>query len=345
MTAKLMNKFCHMRDGNRQNPGYKHFAWNCDRGFLNKLEDVKCYASRHKPHTMGVSELNFIRNENNRNELSKTVFSTEKLMETFQIPGYNIILPDSWTVHDKARIILYVNNELNIKVCSLENDEKHLQVITLEVGFGRSKKHFLSFYYREWKNMVTGLSDKKSQVDDLIKVTNIWRRYTDSDRDFVSLGDMNICAKRLEDESYAHSDLADILQEFLLAENCSQMVNQYTRIRSVNGIIQRSCLDHIISNCVSKMSQPEIHGVGQSDHLGISSIRSSEELRSSARTIKKRIYKNFDKSAFQTDMKNAKQRGHVDEVFECEDNDDAVRVFTDSFAILDSRQFHSFPIF
>ena len=192
--AKQMNKFCHMRDGNRQNPGYKHFAWNCDRGFLNKLEDVKCYASRHKPHTMGVSELNFIRNENNRNELSKTVFSTEQLMETFQIPGYNIILPDSWTVHDKARIILYVNNELNIKVCSLENDEKHLQVITLEIGFGRSKKHFLSFYYREWKNMVTGLSDKKSQVEDLIKLTNIWRRYTDSDKDFVSLGDMDLCA-------------------------------------------------------------------------------------------------------------------------------------------------------
>ena len=182
--------------------------------------------------------------------------------------------------------------------------------------------------------MVTGLSDKKSQVDDLIKLTNIWRRYTDSDKDFVSLGDMNICAKRLEDESYAHSDLADILQEFLLAENCSQMVNQYTRIRSVNGIIQRSCLDHIISNCVSKMSQPEIHGVGQSDHLGISSIRSSKEMRSSARTIKKRIYKNFDKSAFQTDMKNARQGGHFDEVFECEDIDDAVRVFTDSFRMV-----------
>ena len=233
----------------------------------------------------------FIRNENNINEMSKTEFSTEQLMETFQIPGYNIILPDSWTVHDKARIILYVNSELNIKVCSLENDEKQLQVITLEIGFGRSKKHFLSFYYREWKNMVTGLSDKKSQVDDLIKLTNIWRRYTDSDKDFVSLGDMNICAMRLEDESYAHSDLADILLEFLLAENCSQMVNEYTRIRSVNGVIQRSCLDHIISNCVSKMSHPEIHGIGKSDHLGISTIRSSKELRSSAQTTKKEFIK------------------------------------------------------
>jgi exonuclease III len=85
--------------------------------------------------------------------------------------------------------------------------------------------------YREWKNSVTGLNDKKSQAEDLIRLTNIWRRYTDRDQDFVSLGDMNICSKQMDNENYAHSDLADILQEFLLSENCSQLINQYTRIK------------------------------------------------------------------------------------------------------------------
>ena len=100
---------------------------------------------------------------------------------------------------------------------------------------------------------------------------------------------MNICSKQMDNENYVHSDLADILQEFLLSENCSQLINQYTRMRSVNGILQRSSLDHIISNCVSKMSPPEVHGVGKSDHLGTASCRSSKELRSTARTTKKRV--------------------------------------------------------
>ena len=336
LSMKQINKIMHTLNGNRRNIGYKYFAWNCDRGYLseNKLEDVKQYALRHNPNSMGISEVNFVRNENNRNEHSKVEFSTEQLMEIFQIPGYNIILPESWTEYNKARIILYVNSEMNIKVCRLENNEKHLQIITLEIGFGRSRKHFLSFYYREWTNMVTGLGDKQSQNEDLTKLTNIWRRFTSTDRDFVSLGDMNICSKRLEDENYAHSDLADILQEFLLSENCSQLVNQFTRIRSVNGIIQRSCLDHIISNCVSKMSQPEIHGVGKSDHLGISISRSSKEIRPTARTTKKRVYKHFDKDAFQTEMKNAKAIGVFREMFECEDIDDAVKVFTEGFRMV-----------
>ena len=333
LTSKEINKLVHTLNGNRRNPGYKYFAWNCDRGYLkeNKLEDVKNYASRHKPNLMSISEVNLKRNENNQNENSLNEFSTEQLMKTFQIPGYDIILPESWNVFSKARILVYVNSELNVKTCGLQNEENHLQVVTLEVGFGRSKKHFVSFYYREWKNSVTGLNDKKSQAEDLTKLMNIWRRYTDRDQDFVSLGDMNICTKQMDNESYAHSDLVDILQEFLLSENCSQLTNQYTRMRSVNGTLQRSSLDHIISNCVSKMSPPEVHGVGKSDHLGIACCRSSKELRSTARTTKKRVYKHFDETAFQTDMRSAKESGCFEKVFESNEIDEATKLFTDAF--------------
>ena len=35
-TKKEMNKIWHMKDGNKRNPGYKYFSWNCDRGFISE---------------------------------------------------------------------------------------------------------------------------------------------------------------------------------------------------------------------------------------------------------------------------------------------------------------------
>jgi hypothetical protein len=134
-----------------------------------------------------------------------------------------------------------VHEELNYKVCPLNDDEKHLQTITLEVGFGISSKHLVNFYYREWTSCVTGENDQITQSDNLKKLMDIWQRCTETTKDFVSLGDMNLCALKWNDPGYIHSSLASIVQDFLLAENCHQLVNQHTRIRSVNGMIQRSC--------------------------------------------------------------------------------------------------------
>ena len=98
---------------------------------------------------------------------------------------------------------------------------------------------------------------------------NIWRRQTEQDKDFVSLGDMNICAKQMNDPSYIHNNLSEVLNDFMIEEGCHQMVEDYTRIRAVNGTVQRSCLDHATVSCLSKMNRCEVHGDGQSDHLGI----------------------------------------------------------------------------
>ena len=108
MTIKQINKACHIMEGNKRNPGYKYFSWNCDRGFLSehKLDDLKCFAFRNKPHVISVSEVNLVRNEQNNNEKSTNQFSTEQVQKIFQIPGYSIILPESWLLHSKARILV-----------------------------------------------------------------------------------------------------------------------------------------------------------------------------------------------------------------------------------------------
>ena len=132
--------------------------WNCDRGLLsqNKIEDIKKFASRHRPHFMGISEINLKRNENNFDENSCNILSTAQVHEKFRIDGYRIILPPSWLMHDSARIFVFVNEELNVKVRQMNQNETHLQNILLEAGYGKSKTHLIDFYYREWKNSVTG---------------------------------------------------------------------------------------------------------------------------------------------------------------------------------------------
>ena len=152
-----MNKLWHILYGNRRNLGYKYFFWNCDRGFLskNKIEDVKQVVSRHKPHFLGISEVDLTRNESiSHDNESNNEFTTEQAHERLKIEGYRIFLPTSWIDHNKARLIVYVNEEINAKLLDNPGPSSHIQNILLEVGFRRGKKHFVSFYHREWKSCV-----------------------------------------------------------------------------------------------------------------------------------------------------------------------------------------------
>ena len=43
-------------------------------------------------------------------------YSTQDLLEKLYIPGYSITLPDSWKLHDQARLIVYVSDEIKAVV-------------------------------------------------------------------------------------------------------------------------------------------------------------------------------------------------------------------------------------
>ena len=143
---------------------------------------------------------------------------------------------------------------------------------------------------------------------------------------------MNLCSKRWDEPSYQYKELANKLKDFMYEENCSQIVNDFTWIRSVNGSLQRSCLDHATVNCVGKVSSPVIIGVGKSDHLGILITKTSKEVRTYARTTRKRIYKNFSREAFIQDIKEAKRAGKFNGVFNAKNPDEAFEVFSNSFS-------------
>ena len=332
------NKLCHCLYGNRRNLGYKYFTWNCDRGMLseNKLEDIKLFAERRTPHVMAINEINLFRNEDNKNYDNSSHLSTNQVLEKFRIEDYRIIFPDSWQKHDIARIICYVHNDINVRQIELQADESHLQSILLEVGFGKSSTHFVNPFYREWKSMITGKDDQSSQLEDLKRHINIWARCTNTNKDFISLGDINLCAKKWNDPGFPYPAMGNAVKDFLIAEDCSTLVEDYTRIRQVNGSMQRSSLDQIITNCSSKVTQPEILAVGKSDHLGIILTKFSKEVRTGPRTIKKRIYKNFNRERFREDVLKAINNGAFNTVLETGNLDEAIEHFNTIYtSILD----------
>ena len=331
------NKLIHALCGNKRNIGYKYLYWNCGRGFLSehKIDDLKITIGRHKPHVIAVSEIDIKRNDDNNDEMATNNLSSEKLHEKFHINDYKIYLPKSWDTIGVARIVVYVRNDLKSKLLHPQDPHyDHVQNITLELGFGRAKPHFCNFYYREWTSCKTGRRDIQSQKDELQLLLDIWRNCFEEEKDFIAMGDMNLCAKKWREPSYEHKDLANQIHDFMNEEDCSQIVDSITRIQSVGGNIQRSCLDHATVNCVNKVSTPVVIGVGRSDHLGVILTKASKEIRTSARTTRKRIYKNFDREAFLNDVDKAKKDGKFAGVLSADDPDDAFDHFEKSFCEL-----------
>ena len=212
----------------------------------------------------------------------------------------------------------------------MDDDSNHLQSILLEIGYGRCKPHLFNFYYREWTSCVRG--DSLHQEEDLEHLLDIWRAAIDINHDFIAM-----CAKLMDEPGYQHHRLATKVKDFLIEENCSQIIDDYTRIRNVNGILQRSCLDHVTINCVNKISPPRIIGMGRSDHLGVVVTKSSKEIRSNPRSIKKTVYKNFDHEAFRNDILKAKSDGLFAPLFDATDEKSACEIFEEVYTSILSK--------
>ena len=71
---------------------------------------------------------------------------------------------------------------------------KDLQSLTLNIGLGREKKTTVNFFYREWKGGVSHENSQSSQMNRLSRQINHWRDLSNSNRDFIILGDNNLCS-------------------------------------------------------------------------------------------------------------------------------------------------------
>ena len=129
-----------------------------------------------------------------------------------KIYGYKLEFPQTWTNHGQARIICYVSDEIKYTRTIFANND-HIPSIT-------------------WKNGVTGEGDNNSQLAHLKQHISQWQELVDTGRNFVALGDANLCAKSWNENNFRYKELANEVQNFLLCETCSQIVNKFTRVQN-----------------------------------------------------------------------------------------------------------------
>lgn len=77
--------------------------------------------------------------------------------------------------------------------------------------------------------------------------------------------------------------------------------------------------------------------MGRSDHLGVVVTKSSKEIRSKPRSIKKRVYKNFDHEAFRNDILKAKSDGLFAPLFDATDEKSACEIFEEVYTSILSK--------
>ena len=103
------------------------------RSLYNKMSEVKNMIRNEKPHILGISEA----------ELKKSHHSENSL----KVPGYDLLLPRSWDVHGKARVLVYIKKSLAYDhLIDLEHPDT--QTIRFRAGFKNTKKFYFSHQKR-----------------------------------------------------------------------------------------------------------------------------------------------------------------------------------------------------
>ena len=194
----------------------------------------------------------------------------EEIKNLLHIPGYNLFLPKTWQKHGQARIVVFAKEELQVSEIHIGEDLTDLPILSFLISKGKEKKTAVNFFYREFTGGVSGLADTTSQSERLQRLISHWKSLAKGNRDLICLGDANLCSFKWNNDDYYLGEQADMVNNYLLETNSSQLVTQYTRSEIVRGgDISRSCIDHCYSNSQEKVSVPEVVSVGDSDHLGI----------------------------------------------------------------------------
>ena len=266
------------------------------RSLYNKVSEVKNFILREKPHIIGISEA----------ELVKSYHSVEAL----KIPGYDLIMPKSWTEYDRARIVVYVKKGLIYQQIS-DLECKDVQSIWIRAGFKNCKLVYYSHVYREHTNTLgnsiacqrTVLSKMLSQWEEAVSHGNFG-----SPNEVHVAGDMNLDSHngRWLTSKYPLVSLSRLVVDTCNAYNFHQVVKNITRVQynSVSKETSTSCIDHLYCNAQHRISPVQVISFGSSDHDAISYVRFAKEPKPPSRVIMKRSYKNFNKENFLSDLSN-----------------------------------------
>ena len=161
------NTLAHSVNGNRR-IGYNVAVWNCRKGLVKsnkspstKMTDIQSYLENHQLDLFGIVESDL--HAATSRIYRANPLSTMDINSNLQIPGYRIILPQSWYTHGQARVIIFTKEGIKIKERKLRNEDSDLPSISLELGIGREKRTCFNIFYREFTGGISGLKDTNSQ--------------------------------------------------------------------------------------------------------------------------------------------------------------------------------------
>ena len=316
------------RNGRSQEPNFKarYLHGNIKRGIVNihvnirslynKMSEIKRLVHQERPHILGISEC----------ELKKSHHNLDQL----KVAGYDLLLPKSWQVHGKARVVVFIKKSLYYEhLEDLENED--IQSVWLRAGFKNMKKIYYSHQYREHTGTLG--SSIAAQRTALEKMLEQWEEAIvhsnpDVPNEVHIAGDMNLnsLGGRWLETDYPLVSLSRMVLDTCNASNFSQLVDSITRSQynSIRNVTDVSCIDHLYCNARHRVSPVKVLSFGASDHDAIIYTRYSKEPVPPARTIRKRSYKNFDKDKYLADIASL----DFSDVFTCLDVDLAAELLT-----------------
>ena len=294
-----INKLAHYKHGNRTGKvtiatGY----WNCARGLLDsnnnptpKLDEIELFLDTHKLDILAIAEAG-LHGSRSRTVRARPV-TTNCIMTALHIPGFSIILPKSWVQHDTARLFLYVKDTINYKVISSNVNASDLPTISIEARKGMSGTTIISAHYREFTGGISGLDNNNAQLERLVRQTEIWKQLHLMQKDLIILGDTNLCYRKWSAPSHPQSALTNRIKEVQAEAALHQLVNIDTRLQVVDGVLQRSIIDHIYTNCSASLLPVEVVPVGTSDHQGLVARKVARVQQVHPKTFRSRDHSNL----------------------------------------------------
>ena len=285
------------------------------RSLYNKMNEIKMLIKSEKPHILGITEAELWRSHHS--------------LDTLRVPGYDLLVPKSWEVLGKARVVVYIKNTLQYdKIDNLEHEDT--QTVWFRAGFRNMKKVYFSVQYREHTNTLgNSLGAQKRNLELML---NQWGSAVSYGGDYNEVhisGDFNLDSLngRWLQAGYSLLSLAKMVSESCKAHSLCQIVDKVTRSQydSVKNVFHRSCIDHVYCNYRHRVSSIKIISCGASDHDGVLYTRYSKEPKSPAKTKRKRSYKGFDEEKYKSDVSKI----NFGAVYSQKDVDMAARVLTD----------------
>lgn len=143
--------------------------------------------------------------------------------------------------------------------------------------------------------------------------------------DHVIMGDMNLCYRKWAVTTDPKQRLIEKVKAAQVTLTLDQLVNTITRTHQVLDMVNHTLIDHVYTNCSTRLTPPTVIPVGDSDHLGIVVTKIISAGTAKASQIRMRKYKTTDIAATMLEDINSQDINGL--VMAIQEPDEAAAVF------------------